>query len=66
MDDYNRILDAMQRKLEVEDHSQDLEEEPMKEKKKPKRSQKQIFYMPSIHNGKSKTPKKDNVGKSYS
>jgi len=55
MDDYSRILDAMTRKLKVEDHSQDLEEEPEKEKKKPKRSQKQIFYLPKIHNESQKT-----------
>jgi hypothetical protein len=45
----------MTKKLEVEDHSQDLEEEPEKEKKKPKRSQKQIFYLPKIHNDTEKT-----------
>lgn len=55
MDDYNRILDAMTKKLEVEDHSQDLEEPQEKEKKKPKRSQKQIFYLPKIHNESQKT-----------
>lgn len=59
MDDYNRILDAMTKKLEVEDHSQDLEEEPEKEKKKPKRSQKQIFYLPKLHNDTKKNSNSD-------